>query len=408
MNEKYLKIAVIGGGAAGFFGAITCAENFPEANVTIFEKGQSVLSKVRVSGGGRCNVTHSCFEPRTLVKNYPRGDQELLGPFHKFQPLNTRQWFEQKKVSLKTESDGRMFPTTDSSQTIIDALTNAAIEANVKVRTGTIINLITKIDDQFHLKLSTGEEINVDRVLIATGSHVQGYEWAKALGHSITPPVPSLFTFNILDNNLRSLSGVSTEKATVKILGTNLQQSGPLLITHWGLSGPAVLKLSAWGARILYEKNYEAEIEINWTSITPAEIEKLLKKEKIDQPKKAVINHPLFKIPKRLWEYLVLKSEISKTDQWANISNEKHSKLLKHISACPYQIKGKSTFKEEFVTCGGVRLDEINFQTMESRKTPHLYFAGEILDIDGVTGGFNFQNAWTTGWLAGKAMGKST
>ncbi len=399
-----MNVAVIGGGAAGFFAAIKCAEENRRARVTIYDKGAHVLSKVRVSGGGRCNVTHSCFDPKQLVKNYPRGHRELLGPFHKFQPADTVKWFESRGVALKTESDGRLFPTTDSSVTIINALKDAAKARGVTVRTQTApVSIVSEGERQFRVKFSTGEGGLFHRVLLASGSAESGYTLAQSLGHTLESPVPSLFTFNIPDRRLRDLSGISVEKARVRITGTELEQKGAVLITHWGMSGPAVLKLSAFGARVLYEANYRAPIDVNWIGLERGQAEERLRRYKKENPKKTMSSHSPFDISQRLWEYLAL-SCVGAKDTWAGLSNVQIDKLLDALTASRYTTDGKSTFKEEFVTCGGVRLDEVDFTTMESRKCPGLFFAGEILDIDGVTGGFNFQNAWTTGWLAGRAM----
>ncbi len=398
-------IAVIGGGAAGFFGAIAAAESKSNPYVVLFEKNRQVLSKVRISGGGRCNVTHSCFEPSILVKNYPRGSQALRGPFTRFQPKDTVEWFEQRGVHLKTEEDGRMFPTTDSSETIIQCLQNAAKRAAVEIKTECGINNIKKVNDQFHLELSTGETFICDKVLIATGSHPKTYSWMQALGHTLVPQVPSLFTFNVPDSPFLELSGVSVPKAHVKICETNLEQTGPLLITHWGFSGPAVLKLSAWGARILHDMDYKAKVHINWIpDYTYEQIRTQLLEDKKNSPSKQIGTESRFELPKTLWKKLLDLAEVPPQQRWADLSNKQIEKLCQTLRACEVRTNGKTTYKEEFVTCGGIDLKEINFQTMESRLCPGLYFAGEVIDIDGITGGFNFQNAWTTSWIAAQAM----
>jgi predicted Rossmann fold flavoprotein len=406
-SKRILNVAIIGGGAAGFFGAIACAEKYPQTRVTIYEKGAHVLTKVRISGGGRCNVTHACFDPKLLVKNYPRGGQALLGPFHKFQPRDTVQWFESHGVALKTEDDNRIFPTTDMSLTIINALKEAAEKARVTVRTFSGPSTIEP-DPRggFMLGFVSGERNHADRVLLATGSNSQAWGWAKQFGHTIEPPVPSLFTFTIPDERLAGLAGLSVERATIKIVGTDLEQTGPLLITHWGLSGPAVLKLSAWGARVLCESNYESPVQVNWVGAQKEKAREQLTQFKKNNPKKSLGSQSPFKIPQRLWERLVATTPIQPTYKWADISNDQLKRLEEKLVASVFHLRGINTFKEEFVTAGGVHLDEVNFQTMESRKIPGLFFAGEILDIDGVTGGFNFQNAWTTSWLAGQAIGK--
>ncbi len=406
-NMGNVKVVVIGGGAAGFFGAITCAESNPKCRVTLLEKGAHVLTKVRISGGGRCNVTHACFDPKTLVKNYPRGGQALLGPFHKFQPRDTMAWFENRGVPLKTEDDGRVFPVSDMSYSIIQALKDAAKAAGVTVRTQAgPVAIEAEGPNRFRLELPQGEKLECDRLLIATGGTPQGYDWARSLGHSIESPVPSLFTFGIPDKRLEGLAGISVESAKLKIAGTDIQQSGPLLITHWGFSGPAALKLSAWGARVLSDLKYHAQIEVNWLGLAADIVLKRLTEFKQGNPRKAVSSGGPFGVPHRLWERLVGSSGFPSTHRWADVSKNNMNQLLSILTSDNYAMRSKSAFKEEFVTCGGVCLDEVNFQTMESKVKPGLHFAGEILDIDGVTGGFNFQNAWTTGWLAGKAIAR--
>jgi predicted Rossmann fold flavoprotein len=399
-----LNIVVIGGGAAGFFGAITCAEANPRASVTLLEKGGDVLAKVRVSGGGRCNLTHACFDPKQLVRNYPRGQRALLGPFHKFQPRDTVAWFEKHGVPVKTEPDGRMFPVSDTSFSIIQALKDAAQSAGVEVRTQAGPVSVARASSQFLLTFSNGKTMLFDRVLLATGSAPQGHQWAKELGHTIETPVPSLFTFNVPDSRLRGLEGISVEKARVRLTAGDFEQTGPVLVTHWGFSGPAVLKLSAWAARFLSECGYQAEFQINWVGDKPAVVERKILDFKADNARKSIASKSLFELPRRLWERLLHIITLPDEHRWADLSNVQLARLVAVLTADTYHMRGKTTFKEEFVTCGGVRLDEVNFQTMESRLCPGLHFAGEILDIDGVTGGFNFQNAWTTGWLAGRAM----
>lgn len=403
-----LSVVVIGGGAAGFFGAIACAEAHPGTQVTLLERGSQFLAKVRISGGGRCNVTHACFDPKRLVQHYPRGGQALLGPFHRFQPRDTVDWFESRGVKLKTEPDNRMFPVTDKSQTIIDCLTSAAQAARVDCRTNAFIVSINKaVGSGFTLTLQDGAVITCDKLLLATGSNPQGHDWVRSLGHTLSPPVPSLFTFTIPDARLQGLSGLSVEKAVLTIPGTPLKQTGPLLITHWGLSGPAVLKLSAWGARILHDKDYKAELRVNWLNQTPDEIQTLLQETKLQNPKKTILAHFPFKLARRLWERFVQTVLVSSDQRWADLSKIQAARLTETLSSSAYQIQGKSPFKEEFVTCGGVPLDEVNFKTMESRLCPGLFLAGEILDIDGITGGFNFQSAWTTSHIAGQSMGET-
>ncbi|MDJ0571774.1 MAG: NAD(P)/FAD-dependent oxidoreductase [Pleurocapsa sp. MO_192.B19] len=407
-----MNVIVIGGGAAGFFGAIACAEANPKHKVTLLEAGRKPLAKVRISGGGRCNVTHHCFEPARLVEYYPRGGKALRGAFSRFQPKDTVQWYESKGVKLKTEPDGRMFPTTDSSETIINCLMQAAERAGVRLFTGTGVKTVKQFfaaenKSYFQIELKNDRSFKCDRLLIATGSNPLGYRWAKNLGHKIEPPVPSLFTFNIKDSRLQDLAGVSVSKAQVRLgAGKNkLEQTGALLITHWGVSGPAILKLSAWGARFLYDLKYNSSLQINWL---PEYNQEILKQDlvavKETNPKRKIVNYCPLKLPKRLWQSLVNYVGINPNKVWSQISKKELNKLVIEIVQGNYKITGKGVFKEEFVTCGGVSLKEVDFKTMESKKCPGLYFAGEILNIDGVTGGFNFQSAWTTSWLAGNAI----
>lgn len=406
---QQLEVVVVGGGAAGFFGAIVCAEAHPYCRVTLLEAGRQLLSKVRISGGGRCNVTHACFEPAVLVQSYPRGGKALRGAFTRFQPRQTIDWFTQRGVELKTEPDGRIFPTTDDSGTIVACLQQAAQRAGVIVRTSSPVATIVRQGDGFTLTLKTGETLDADRLLLAMGSSPQGYRLAEALGHQIEPPVSSLFTFTIPDPKLRELAGVAVDLVQAKLVVDDakpLEQAGAILITHWGMSGPAVLKLSAWGARLLHDHRYQARLVVNWLPQKKAEdLRQYLLDLKTTQGKRQVISHPLFSLPRRLWQYLVERSSITAEVRWADLSKKQAQHLVQELTQSQYSVQGKGAFKEEFVTCGGVNLKEIDFKTMESRLCPHLYFAGEILDIDGITGGFNFQSAWTTGWLAGQAMG---
>lgn len=398
-------IAVIGGGAAGFFGSIIAAKNAPHSKVVLFEKSKHPLAKVRISGGGRCNVTHSCFDPKQLVQNYPRGNKALLGPFYRFQPLDTIEWFKTQGVELKTEDDGRMFPITDSSETIANCLLNTANELGVTLHTTLGVNAVTSTPSGFELTLSNGEAFFCHKLLLACGSNPKVWALIKGLGHTIIPPVPSLFTFNIPNSPLVELSGVSVAKARVKIIDSHFEQTGPLLITHWGFSGPAILKLSAWGARWLHEKNYKAKISINWLpDLSTTELKALLNDFKGRFSARLIGNDGPPLLPKKLWKKLIDKAGIAPTLRWSHLSASLLEKIAQEIASAEFVIDGKSTYKEEFVTCGGVALDEINFKTMQSKLHPNLYFAGEILDIDGVTGGFNFQNAWTTGYIAGVSM----
>lgn len=400
---------VIGGGAAGFFAAIRAAETSPGAKVIILEKGRDVLQKVRVSGGGRCNITHACFDPRELVKNYPRGSKALLGPFSRFQPGDTIGWFEQRGVKLKIEEDGRMFPVTDSSLTIIDCLIQSANKAGVEVLTGENMQTVTPPQmpgSTWLVASQSGTVFQTKKLMFATGSSTRIWEILRALGHTIVPPVPSLFTFNIKNARLTGLMGLSVPAATVRVLGEKLTATGPLLITHWGMSGPGILRLSAWGGRILAEKNYRFDIEVSWLNYSPEELMEELNEVKLASPKKLVAaQNPFPTLPRRLWESLVAASDIAPDLRWADVSKEKMRKLATELGAGRYSVNGKSTFKEEFVTAGGVDLDEVSFKTFESKIHPGLFFAGEVLDIDGITGGFNFQAAWTGGWLVGTAVG---
>jgi hypothetical protein len=403
-------IAIVGGGAAGFFGALAAAAGDPSAQIDLFEAAPHPLQKVRISGGGRCNVTHHCYDPRELVKGYPRGARELLGPFTRFGPRETVEWFEQRGVRLKAEGDGRMFPVTDQSSTVVDCLTRAARDAGIRLRPGQNVKSVAAMPaptPQFEIALSDGSRERYDRVLLATGGSPQGYRLAASLGHAIVPCVPSLFTFNVTDPRLEGLAGISFEKAVLTLSDEGskaLRQTGPMLLTHWGLSGPAVLKLSAWGARALAERRYRASLTINFLpDLAPALVRTELAAFKVTHARKRVQSEKRFGIPARYWTRLVQHAGVTAETIWSNLSNKALGALETELTAARFEITGKGVFKEEFVTCGGVKLSEIEFKTMESRVVPGLHMAGEILDIDGITGGFNFQSAWTTGWLAGKA-----
>jgi predicted Rossmann fold flavoprotein len=400
---------MVGGGAASFLGAIACAEANPQAQITILEGSAQLLSKVRISGGGRCNVTHACFEPAELVQYYPRGSKALRGAFSRFQPRNTVDWFRTRGVKLKTEADGRMFPVSDDSETIVDCLLRSAQAMGVQIYTSWMGVSLERVGGRFLLTSKSGQHIRCDRLLLATGSHPMGYRLAQQLGHSLIPAVPSLFTFNIRDPRLQDLAGVSVEKVKVQleIPGQKaLVQTGSLLITHWGLSGPAILKLSAWGARMLYDVRYQSGFRINWLpDLTMDQVREQLLQAKTEFPKRAIANYAPVKLPQRLWQRLIEAAGIAPEIRWADLSKQGLNRLLQELQQGTFHIQGKGVFKEEFVTCGGIPLKEVNFKTMESRCCPGLFFAGEILDIDAVTGGFNFQNAWTTGWIAGRSMG---
>jgi predicted Rossmann fold flavoprotein len=404
VSKSGLTIAVIGGGAAGFFGAIACAEANPEHRVILFEKARQVLSKVRISGGGRCNVTHACFDPALLVQNYPRGGKALRGPFTRFQPLDTIQWFESHHVKLKTEADGRVFPITDNSETVIACLIKQAKTFGVQIRTECGIEKCQKSQKGFVLTFASKNTLECQRLLVATGSSSKVYGWLEDLGHTIIPPVPSLFTFNVT-SSLTQLAGVSVANVVLKLDNPSLQQTGPLLITHWGFSGPAVLKLSAWGARQLHENGYRAALRINWLpAYTLEDFKRELAICKQHHPKRLIATESPFPLPRNLWKELIARVNLPLDLRWGLFSKQLENLLIQELHNGVYPIDGKSTYKEEFVTCGGVKLDEVDFKTMESRICPGLYFAGEVLDIDGITGGFNFQSAWTTSWIAGRAM----
>ena len=402
MNQNF-DIIIVGGGAAVFFTAINIVDKNPKLKVAILERGNEVLTKVRVSGGGRCNVTHACFEPNELIKFYPRGEKELRGPFHQFCSGDTVEWFSNHGVELKIEEDGRMFPVSNSSQTIIDCFLKATQKLGITVLTGQSVQSIFKKDNL--LKIETqNENYIVEKLILSTGSNPKIWEMLQTFGHAIVSPVPSLFTFNIKDSRIKELPGVSAI-VSVKVKDTKLTSTGPLLITHWGMSGPAILKLSAWGARILFEKNYQFTIFVNWVNdIDADDAEKILKDLKQEHAKKAVSKKSPFAFPNRLWESLVLASNIPEETKWADLSKIQLQNLANQLTNSSFQVNGKSTFKEEFVTAGGIDLKEINFKTMESKLHENLYFAGEILNIDAVTGGFNFQNAWTSGFILANSL----
>jgi len=403
MTKK--KLIVVGGGAAGFFCAVNAARLNPQLSVVIVEKSNKLLSKVKISGGGRCNVTHACFDIGEMSRKYPRGGNFVKKSFHQFFTTDTIDWFEEKGVKLKTEPDGRVFPITDSSQTIIDCLLSEIKKYGVEIIMNAEVKKMTSQQSIFTIQFSDRKTLQADYVCIASGGYPKSsmFEWLRELGHSIEEPVPSLFTFNMPKHPINEMMGVSVENAKVKIAGSKLEQEGPLLITHWGLSGPAVLKLSAWGARELKERNWEFGISVNWL---PGENEQKLK-EKFQQLRfefaaQKISGKNVFGLPKRLWEFLLQHSGVNKETRWADLPAKDQNKLIKNLCACEFEIKGKTTFKEEFVTAGGIKLNEIDHTTMMSKKIPNIFFAGEILDVDGVTGGFNFQHAWTSGFIAGK------
>ena len=402
MNQNF-DIIIVGGGAAGFFTAINIVEKNPKLKVAILERGAEVLQKVRISGGGRCNVTHACFEPNELVKFYPRGEKELRGPFHQFCSGDTIEWFEKHGVELKIEADGRMFPVSNSSQTIIDCFLKATQKLGIAVLTGQSVQSIFKKENVWKIETQT-ENYLVEKLILATGSNPKVWEMLQNFGHAVVSPVPSLFTFNIKDSRIKELPGVAAH-VTVTVKDTKLSSTGPLLITHWGMSGPAILKLSAWGARILHDKNYQFTIFVNWLNDEDtADVEKKLKDLKQEHAKKSVSKKSPFELTNRLWESLVLASGIETETKWADLSKTQLQNLTNQLTKGTFQVNGKSTFKEEFVTAGGIDLKEINFKTMESKLHENLYFAGEIINIDAITGGFNFQNAWTSGFIVANAI----
>lgn len=404
------RIAIIGGGAAGYFAAITAAETDRAAKVVLFEATAHTLAKVRISGGGRCNTTHACFEPRELVKRYPRGSRELIGPLHQFGPRETIAWFAARGVELKTEADGRMFPTTDDSSTIVDCLQHAVAELAVAVRMRTLVRALEgSAETEFQLTLGDGNVERFDRVIITTGGNrgSGGHAMAESLGHTIESLAPSLFTFQIEDERLTGIEGLSVPEAEVWVSGTKLRERGPVLVTHWGLSGPGILRLSAWGARELAAHDYRFEVRVAWSGdANEQRLREQLGEGRGALGKKQIPNANPLGLPGRLWERLVQAADIAEGTMWVNLPKAGLNALAAAVAGSAFQVTGKSMNKEEFVTCGGVRLKEVDFKRMESRKCPGLHFAGEVLDIDGITGGFNFQSAWTTGHLAGKAAAR--
>ncbi|MEO6134806.1 MAG: NAD(P)/FAD-dependent oxidoreductase [Ginsengibacter sp.] len=409
MNKKLI---VIGGGAAGFFCAVNAASNNPNLKVLIVEKSGKLLSKVRVSGGGRCNVTHACFSISEMIKKYPRGSKFLKQAFHHFFTTDTIQWFEERNVKLKTEEDGRMFPESNSSETIANCLLEEAKKNNVQILLNRAVSKIEKIsngENEYHFRVSFADSSTIiaDFVCVACGGFPKEiqYDWLRNLGHHFEAPVPSLFTFNVPKNPISELMGISVNDVLVKIIGTNFSQQGPLLITHWGFSGPAILKLSAFAAKELAVLNYSFSISINWLNDyhENSALEKIRTiRNEIGAQK--IVNRNPFGIPQRLWEYFLMQCDIDVDSRWADVAAKQQNQLAKVLCSQQFTVKGKTTFKEEFVTAGGVSLNEVIPQSMESKLIPNLFFAGEILNVDGITGGFNFQNAWTSGWLAAKEI----
>lgn len=406
MLPNTFDVIIIGGGAAGFFTAINCAEKKAELKIAILERGKEVLTKVKISGGGRCNVTNATFEPNELVKFYPRGEKELRSAFHRFHCGDTMQWFQKQGVALKTEEDGRVFPVSNSSQTIIDCFQRLTKKHHIQVYTTQSVQALSVENNLW--KITTQSQIYfASNVVFATGSNPKMWQLISQLGHTIVPPVPSLFTFNINNEKFTQLMGISAF-TSLKIKGSKLNSSGNVLITHWGLSGPAVLKLSAFGARELFEKEYKFTLQINWANVALDEIITQLKIIKTEHTKKAVISKSFFGLSSRLWHYLVEVSGINEQQKWADISNKNLQHLAQLLYNSEFEVNGKSTFKEEFVTAGGIALKEIDFKTMQSKLHPNLYFAGEVLNIDAITGGFNFQNAWTGGFIVAESISKNS
>ena len=396
-------IIIIGGGAAGFFAAINIAEKHPELSVAILERGKEGLQKVKISGGGRCNVTHAEFIPSELVLNYPRGEKELLGPFHSFMTGDTIAWFEERGVELKIEEDGRMFPLSNSSQTIIDCFLDEANKHNVEVLYNHSVKTIKALENGFNIETSQGD-FESKKLMVATGSNPKVWKLLEDLGHTIINPVPSLFTFDIKDKRIKDIPGVVAKHVDISVVGTDLESQGPLLITHVGMSAPAILKLSAFGAVELAKLNYNFEIKINFIQQEFESCLDELKNFKQEFARKTVINLTQFDLPKRLWKQLVLASNIEEAKRWADLNKLELEALASQLTSAIFQVTGKSTFKEEFVTAGGVDLKEVNFKTFESKRIPNLYFAGEVINVDAVTGGFNFQNAWTSAYIASVSM----
>jgi len=402
---KHYDVIIIGGGAAGFFAAINIAEQNPSLTIAILERSKDVLTKVKVSGGGRCNVTHAEFTPLELAKNYPRGQKELIGPFHTFMTGDTIEWFEKRGIALKIEEDGRMFPVSNSSQTIIDCFLNEVKRLGITVLKSHSVKNILKQNNSWLIEINNDKFIS-KKLLVAAGSNTKIWDLLKNLGHTIINPVPSLFTFNINDDRIKNIPGVVAQNVAVKIKDSNLESEGPLLITHWGMSAPAILKLSAFGALELAKLDYKFKIEINFTQTPFDDCLSVFKELKQTSIKRKVFNSPQFDIPKRLWQQLVLASNINVEKRWQDLNKNQLEQLATQLTKAVFKVDGKSAFKEEFVTAGGIDLKDVNFKTYESKLHKNLYFAGEVLNIDAVTGGFNFQNAWTGAYIAAQHISK--
>lgn len=405
INKKHL--IVIGGGAAGFFCAVNAARLNKNLEVTIIEKTGKLLSKVRVSGGGRCNVTHDCRSIAEMIKKYPRGANFLKKAFHQFFTTDTIKWFEERGVMLKTEADGRMFPVSDSSQSIIDCLVNEVQKYGVKVMVNAELESLTRVENIWQVDLKGGKKMTADFVCVACGGNAKSshFTWLEKLRHTMEPPAPSLFTFNMPGNPITDLMGISLENVKVRIPALKLMEEGPLLITHWGMSGPAILKLSAWGAKELVKSGWQFSITINWIpGYNENSLRESIQKLRFEMARQKIVNRNPFGLPQRLWEFLIKQAGISDMIRWADLPAKEQNILVKLLCSGEFKVSGKTTFKEEFVTCGGIKLDEIDVQTMQSKIQQSLYFAGEILDVDGITGGFNFQNAWTTAFIAAHSI----
>ena len=401
-----MKVAIVGGGAAGFFAAFSVKEHHPEAQVIIFEKSDKILSKVKISGGGRCNVSNACFHPSRLSKFYPRGEKQLKKAFSIFQPKDTVEWFAKRGVELKAEPDNRMFPITDDSQTIIDCFLKETQYKMIKIVRKYPVKELIPEDKGFTIVFKDAKE-QFDKIIVATGGSpkISGFEWLQNIGHAIINPIPSLFTFNMPNEPIKELMGLVVENATARIQGTKLAYTGPVLITHWGMSGPAILKLSSWGARLLYDRNYKFNIQMNWLSVkSEDEVRSILNTEIQHIRMKKIVNANPFRLPIRMWLFLLEKVQINSDTLWVDLSKKNINKLINVLLNDVYVVSGKTTFKSEFVICGGICLSDVDIKTMQSRICRDLYFAGEVLDIDGITGGFNFQAAWTTGYIAGKLI----
>ena len=401
--EEIKKVAVIGGGAAGFFAALSVAEHHPSAHITLYEKSSKVLSKVKISGGGRCNVTHNCTDINSLIHAYPRGGKQLKSIFHSFQPKDTIEWFKARGVTLKTEKDGRMFPISDDSQTIIDCLERACDKLGIQRQLNAAVEKIIPHEGKWTIEFKNGT-IQSDAVIVTTGGSpkAKGFDWLANLKHNIIPPVPSLFTFNMPKEDITQLMGVVAKNTKVHITGSKIKTEGPLLITHWGMSGPAILKASSIGARILADCQYHFNIRVQWVEESPQELLRILEKTAKENPQKQMGKHKPFDLPNRLWTYLLNKIKLPLDRKWNEVGQKNFHRLIDRLTNDSYTVEGKTTFKEEFVTCGGISLKDINMKTMESKKAKGLYFAGEVLDIDAITGGYNFQAAWSGGFVAGK------